>query len=124
LLAELADCLVEPPVLEWPFYGGSIADVAASGLGGVTVDSVPWLAEYLLERMRVPSPGRCDLLALRLLLGLAFPEGPLPDGVSFADLSASQQEVVRLVLQAGLLRQGPMMPRGRGVQPALHGGGR
>ena len=121
-MAELADCLVELPVLEWPFYGGSIADVAASGLGGVTVDPVPWLAEYLLERMRVPSPGRCDLLALRLLLGLAFPEGPPPDGVSFADLSASQQEVVRLVLQAGLLRQGPTMPQGRGVQPALHGG--
>ena len=114
LLAELSDCLMEPSVQDWASHAGVMANATASSLGGVTGKSVPQLAGLLLERIRVPGPDRCDFLALRLLLGLTFPDGPLSDGTAFTDLSDSQQEVVRVVLHAGLLRQGPMMPRAIG----------
>ncbi|WP_433317771.1 hypothetical protein [Micromonospora chersina] len=113
LLAELADCLMEP-VEDWESPAGAMTNAVASALGGLTADSVPQLAGLLLERMRVPDPHRHDFLALRLLLGLTFPDGPLPDGTAFDDLSRLQQEVVRLVIHARLLRQGPMMPRAIG----------
>ncbi|SCL50340.1 hypothetical protein [Micromonospora chersina] len=113
LLAELADCLMEP-VVDWGSPDGAMANATASALGGLTANSVPQLAGLLLERMRVPDPHRHDFLALRLLLGLAFPDGPLPDGVAFDDLSPFQQEVVRVVIHVRLLRQGPMMPRAIG----------
>ncbi|PWU46567.1 hypothetical protein DLJ47_32355 [Micromonospora sp. S4605] len=113
LLAELADCLMDP-VEDWESQAGVLVNATASALGGLTTNSVPQLAGLLLERMRVPDPHRHDFLALRLLLGLAFPGGPLPDGAAFDDLSPLQQEVVRVVIDAGLLRQGPMMPRAIG----------
>ncbi|MCW3818624.1 hypothetical protein ONA91_29715 [Micromonospora sp. DR5-3] len=113
LLAELSDCLMEP-VQDWGSPAGAMANVTASALGGLTGNSVPQLAGLLLERMRVPDPHRPDFLALRLLLGLTFPDGPLPDGTAFDGLSLLQQEVVRVVIHARLLRQGPMMPRAIG----------
>ncbi|MCP3785200.1 hypothetical protein NLX85_17685 [Micromonospora sp. A3M-1-15] len=113
LLAELADCLMEP-VVDWGSPDGAMANATASALGRLTANSVPQLAGLLLERMRVPDPHRHDFLALRLLLGLAFPDGPLPDGAAFDDLSPLQQEVVRVVIHVRLLRQGPMMPRAIG----------
>ncbi|MER7460646.1 hypothetical protein [Micromonospora sp. NPDC126480] len=113
LLAELADCLMDP-VEDWESQAGVLVNAVASALGGLTANSVPPLAGLLLERMRVPDPHRHDFLALRLLLGLAFPDGPLPDGAAFDDLSPLQQEVVRVVIDARLLRQGPMMPRAIG----------
>ncbi|MCG5436933.1 hypothetical protein [Micromonospora foliorum] len=113
LLAELADCLMEP-VQDWESQAGAMANAVASALGGLTANSVPQLAGLLLERMRVPDPHRHDFLALRLLLGLAFPGGPLRDGTAFDDLSPLQQEVVRVVIGASLLRQGAMMPRAIG----------
>ncbi|MGN9920237.1 hypothetical protein [Micromonospora palomenae] len=113
LLAELSDCLMEP-VQDWDSQAGAMANASASALGGLTANSVPQLAGLLLERMRVPDPHRSDFLALRLLLGLTFPDGPLPDGTAFDDLSPWQQEVVRVVIHARLLRQGPMMPRAIG----------
>jgi hypothetical protein len=114
LLADLSDCLTEASAQDWASLACEMANAAASALGGVSATSVPQLSGLLLERMRVPGPGRCDFLALRLLLGLAFPNGPLPDGSAFTDLSSSQHEVVRVVLHAGLLKQGPMMPRAIG----------
>ncbi|MFG3701783.1 hypothetical protein ACGF5C_28345 [Micromonospora sp. NPDC047620] len=113
LLAELSDCLMEP-VQDWGSQAGAMANAVASALSGLTANSVPQLAGLLLERMRVPDPHRHDFLALRLLLGLAFPDGPLPDGTAFDDLSLLQQEVVRLVLHARLLTQGRMMLRAVG----------
>ncbi|MEU5790701.1 hypothetical protein ABZ754_23625 [Micromonospora purpureochromogenes] len=110
LLAELADCLMEP-VQDWDSQAGVMVNAIASALGGLTANSVPQLAGLLLERMRVPDPHRHDFLALRLLLGLACPGGPLRDGAAFDDLSPLQQEVVRVVIGASLLRQGAMMPR-------------
>ncbi|MEU5943839.1 hypothetical protein ABZ807_32875 [Micromonospora sp. NPDC047548] len=91
LLAELSDCLIEPSFQDWESHAGAMANATASALGGVTGKSVPQLAGLLLERMRIPGPDRCDFLALRLLLGLTFPDGPLPDGTAFTDLSDSQQ---------------------------------
>ncbi|MGW3892136.1 hypothetical protein ACWD69_25895 [Micromonospora chokoriensis] len=113
LLAEVADCLMEP-VQDWDSQAGAMANYTASALGGLTANSVPQLAGLLLERMRVPDPQRHDFQALQTLLGLAFPDGPLPDGTAFDDLSLLQQEVVRLVIHGRLLRQGPMMPRAIG----------
>lgn len=113
LLAELSDCLMEP-IQDWSSPAGVMANYIASALGGLTPTSAPQLAGLLLERMRVPDPHRHDFLALRLLLGLAFPDGPLSDGTAFDDLAPLQQEVVRLVLHARLLTQGRMMLRAVG----------
>ncbi|SCG50388.1 hypothetical protein GA0074704_2487 [Micromonospora siamensis] len=110
LLTDLSDCLMEP-VEDCDSDAGVMANATASALGGRSPNSVPQLAGLLLERMRVPDPRRHDFLALRLLLGLTFPDGPLPDGAVLDDLSPRQQEVVRVVVDARLLRQGAMMPR-------------
>lgn len=115
LLAELSDCLMEPSVSEdWGSHRLAMANAAAVAIGGVTGKSVPQLAGLLLERMRVPDPDRLDFLALRLLLSLSFPDGPLPDGTAFTDLSDLQQEVVRVVLHAGLLKKGTAIMRAIG----------
>ncbi|WP_203702582.1 hypothetical protein [Asanoa iriomotensis] len=114
LLAELSDCLLDPEQKEWQSLADTMANAAAWAFSGITGESVPQLADLLLDRMRVPDPDRADFLALRLLLGLTFPDGPLPDGAAFTDLSEPQQEIVRVVLHSNMLKQGMMIQRAIG----------
>jgi hypothetical protein len=114
LLAELIGLPDNPLIKERPRVATTLAYATETALGGLSGESVPQLAGLLLERIRVPGLARWDFFALRLLLGLTFPDGPLPDGASFTDLSDAQQEVVHLVLHADLLRQGVEVQRAIG----------
>jgi len=106
LLEGLCDCLfLGPDQFDgWPFHGGSLAWGAASALGELPVRAAPGLADLLLRRLRAggDDPTRFSY-AMGLLLGLVFPDGPLPDNASPARLAAGQSAVAQAVLDSGLV---------------------
>lgn len=113
-LSECCDCLFEPPAPEWPVHDGALDNTAAAVLGGRMGPQPPDLAALLVERLRAARPDRHEYLPLHLLLGLTFPDGPLPEGATVADLTTAQREVVRLILDRRILAQGGPMPRAVG----------
>lgn len=116
LLIELGNCLRhEWDPIDWPIYGRNLANSAAAVLGSRTPQSIPHLANILTAQLWEPtSDRRRDFLALELLLGVAFPDGPLPDGTAYINLTPPQQDIVRLVLDTRLLMWGAMMTRAIG----------
>jgi hypothetical protein len=71
---------------------------AALALGDLTVASVPGLATMLLDGLRAGGEDMSRFMyATRLLLSLAFPDGP-----STAGLSPLQHTVVNAVRDSGL----------------------
>ncbi|GAA0485846.1 hypothetical protein Ade02nite_09460 [Paractinoplanes deccanensis] len=106
MLEELCDCLFHgsTEVYGWAFHHEDLALAAALALGDLPVRSVPGLAAILLARLAAggEDPTRF-FYAVRLLLSLAFPDGPLTDGASPADLSPQQYATAHVVLESGLV---------------------
>ncbi|XVU26828.1 hypothetical protein ACQPZJ_07170 [Actinoplanes sp. CA-054009] len=106
MLEQLCDCLFHGPeeLYGWTFHEENPARAASIALGDLPVASVPGLAAMLLDRL---AAGGEDLsrfyYALDLLLGLVFPDGPLPDGASPGDLSPQQYAAAHVVLHSGAL---------------------
>jgi hypothetical protein len=114
MLTELAACLIMPDDADWRSPQVEIADAAASALGGRRPDELPRLAGPLLARLRRTRPDESAFLALELLLGLAFPGGPLPERPGFTGLTSLQQAVVRALVDSGELHRGGPSTRAAG----------
>ncbi|MEU4156467.1 hypothetical protein [Actinoplanes sp. NPDC026670] len=106
LLEQLCDCLFHGPLelYGWTFHRENLALGAYLALGELAAMSVPGLAAMLLERLAEGGDDESRFVyAVQLLLGLVFPEGPLPDGASPSDLSDQQRAAAGVVLRSGLL---------------------
>ncbi|GAA1643383.1 hypothetical protein [Actinoplanes couchii] len=83
MLQQLCDCLFLGPdeVYGWAFYRENVALGAALALGALPVVALPTLAPMLLTHLTAggEDPSRF-LYAARLLLSLAFPDGPFRPG--------------------------------------------
>jgi hypothetical protein len=109
MLTQLCDCLFHGPeeLYGWTFHHENPALAAAVALGDLPVRALPGLAEMLLDRLASGGEDASRFsYALELLLSLAFPNGPLPDGASPSNLSAQQRAAIHAVLQSGLLEHG------------------
>ncbi|TDC85527.1 hypothetical protein E1193_02505 [Micromonospora sp. KC606] len=107
---QLCDCLFHGPedLHGWAFHHEDMAFAAAVALADLTVRSVPCLAAMLLDRLAVGGEDASRFFyAVRLLLSLVFPQGPLPDGTTPADLTA-QQYAAHAVLHSGLIDHAPV----------------
>jgi hypothetical protein len=93
--ADLIDCLRHgdqiPPVVR--YADGDITVLAAISLARLPRGAVPDRIALLRQRMGRVRPGPTALMLAETLLAAAFPDGPLPDGASFADLTDDQRAV-------------------------------
>jgi len=106
MLEQLCDCLFHGPenLHGWPFHHEDPALAAYVALGDLPPRAVPGLAAMLLDRLRAGGEDMSRFMyAVELLFGLVFPDGPLPDGASPADLSAQQYAAAHVVLQSSLI---------------------
>jgi hypothetical protein len=106
-LAELVRCLILPATDNWRHWTPELKTVyaASSALGGRRPSEVPRLADLLIARLSQLRPDESSVLALPLLLGFAFPDGPLPDGTAFTDLTRMQRDVVHILLDSDELER-------------------
>jgi hypothetical protein len=106
MLEQLCDCLFHGPedLHGWAFHHGDMALAAAVALGDLPVCSVPGLAAMLLDRLAAGGEDASRFFyAVRLLLSLVFPQGPLLEGSTPADLTALQYAASHAVLRSGLI---------------------
>jgi hypothetical protein len=106
VLEQLCDCLFHGPdeLYGWAFHHENLSLAASLALGDLPVRSLPGLAAMLLDRLAAGGEDESRFhYAMRLLLSLVFPNGPLPDGASPSDLSALQYAAAHAVLQSGLI---------------------
>lgn len=106
MLGQLCDCLFHGPenLRGWAFHHEDPALGASIALGDLPARGVPGLAAMLLDRLWAGGEDLSRFMyAVGLLLGLVFPDGPLPDGASPADLSAQQYAAAHVVLHSGLI---------------------
>jgi len=105
MLKQLCDCLFHGPenLAGWTFHHEDPALAASIALGDLPARSVPSLAAMLLDRLTAGGEDMSRFVyAVQLLFSLVFPDGPLPDGTSPADLSAQQYAAANAVLHSGL----------------------
>jgi hypothetical protein len=110
-LQQLCDCLFHGPenLYGWAFHHRDPALAASIALGDLPVRCVPGLAAMLLARLRAGGEDMSRFMyAVQLLLSLAFPDGPLPDRASPADLSGQQYAAAHVILQSGLIEHVPV----------------
>ncbi|GLW35247.1 hypothetical protein [Actinoplanes regularis] len=114
LLENLCDCIfrIIEPVEGWPFQQGYVGAAAAAALNALPVRAAPQLPGLLVERMQAGGDDATPFFyALPLLLSTVFPDGPLPDDASPADLTPEQRTAVQVVLDSGLIDH-PFIRRG------------
>ncbi|SNY44865.1 hypothetical protein SAMN05421748_107136 [Paractinoplanes atraurantiacus] len=102
MLEQLCDCLFHGPANfdGWTFHHDDPALGAALALGDLPARSVPALGPMLIERLAAGGEDMSRFYyAARLLLSLAFPDGPPPAG---ADLSPGQHAAADVILHSGL----------------------
>ncbi|MCU7727567.1 hypothetical protein ODJ79_27940 [Actinoplanes sp. KI2] len=106
MLEQLCDCLFHGPenLYGWAFHQEDPALAAAVALGDLPARCLPGLAAMLLDRLAAGGEDMSRFMyAVQLLFSLVFPDGPLPDGASPADLSTQQYAAAHAVLQSGLI---------------------
>ncbi|GAA0428819.1 hypothetical protein Aca07nite_36950 [Actinoplanes capillaceus] len=103
VLEQVSECLTEAgdAVLNWPFLNGDMATLAALTLAAVP-DGFDPLAAGLLRS----DPEEDRALRFHALVKAAFPDGPLPDGTAFPDLTDRQKTAVRTLADAEAWREG------------------
>ncbi|MBO3743217.1 hypothetical protein [Actinoplanes flavus] len=105
MLEQLCDCLFHGPaeLYGWTFHHENLSLAAYLALGDLPARSLPGLATMLLDRLAAGGDDASRFhYAMQLLLGLVFPDGPLPDGAAPSDLSAQQYAAAHAVLRSGL----------------------
>jgi hypothetical protein len=106
MLEQLCDCLFHGPdeLYGWTFHHENLSLAAFLALGDLPVRALPGLAAMLLDHLAAGGEDASRFhYAMQLLLGLVFPDGPLPDGTSPSDLSAQQYAAAHAVLRSGLI---------------------
>lgn len=103
MLEQVSECLTEggDAVLNWPFLNGDMATLAALTLAAVP-DGFDPLAAGLLRS----DPEEDRAFRFHALMKAAFPDGPLPDGAAFADLTDRQRTAVRTLADAEAWQEG------------------
>jgi hypothetical protein len=111
-LTELVRCLIVPAIDGWRLPTPELESVyaASSALSGRRPSEVPYLADLLLARLSRLGPDESSQLALPLLVGFAFPDGPLPGETTFAGLTRRQRDIVHALLDSGVLDRDPATP--------------
>ncbi|GAA2579997.1 hypothetical protein GCM10010435_66590 [Winogradskya consettensis] len=104
MLVELADCLVTTDGGDWQSPETVLAGTAFDAFGRRRPAEVPArLAGLLTVRLRDQQGPEWSYLAVRLLLDIAFHEGPLPDGAGFAGLDRVQRDAVLALIDTEVL---------------------
>ncbi|MEU8209139.1 hypothetical protein AB0B85_08050 [Micromonospora sp. NPDC049044] len=110
LVSDLYACLfgATEPVPYWPFLEGDMAGMAALTIAELAPEAAGDRIDVLAERVASADHTADAFTLLTALLDAAFPAGPRPDGVGFADLTPTQQRALWTVLSSGIL---PALPR-------------
>ncbi|SIN36710.1 hypothetical protein [Micromonospora cremea] len=111
LVSELYACLFGAigPVPYWPFFEGEMAGMAALTIADLTPEVAGDRIDVLAERAATADPTADAFALLTALLDAAFPIGPIPDGVGFADLTPTQQRALSTLLSSNVLQAAPRM---------------
>ncbi|MCG5437846.1 hypothetical protein [Micromonospora foliorum] len=111
LVSDLYACLfgATEPVPYWPFLEGDMAGMAALTIADLTPEVASNRIDVLAERAASADHTADAFTLLTALLDAAFPDGPIPDGVGFADLTPTQQRALSTVLRSGVLPAGPRL---------------
>ncbi|MFB9238430.1 hypothetical protein ACFFWC_23350 [Plantactinospora siamensis] len=111
LIEELYECLFGAvgPVPHWPFLDGDMATFAALTVRDLDPVAAPDRVAILVDRLNAPADDTDRYLLLRATLDTAFPNGPLPDGTAFTELSADQRGAIAGLLRSGILDDGAMV---------------
>ncbi|MGW5669363.1 hypothetical protein [Micromonospora sp. NPDC003776] len=111
LIEELYACLFGAvgPVPYWPFLDGDMATVAALTIRDLDSAVAPDRLRVLVDRLNAPADDTDRYLLLRAALDTAFPDGPVPDGTAYTDLSADQRTAIARLQRSGMLDDGAMV---------------
>ncbi|MFG2059598.1 hypothetical protein ACGFI9_36855 [Micromonospora sp. NPDC048930] len=111
LIEELYACLFGAvgPVPYWPFLHGDMATFAALTIRDLDAAVAPDRAQILVDRLNAPADDTDRYLLLRAALDTAFPDGPVPDGTAFTELSADQRTAIAGLQRSGISDDGAMV---------------
>ncbi|MBQ1013433.1 hypothetical protein KBX53_21295 [Micromonospora sp. M51] len=111
LVRELYECLfgATEPVPYWPFLEGDMAGMAALTIAELTPGVAGDRIDVLAERAASADHTADAFTLLTALLDAAFPDGPIPDGVGFTDLTPTRQRALWTVLSSGVMSAAPRL---------------